>query len=110
MTVASIAAEVVFCAGWIAVGAAAAYSRYKKALELGSGIGATREYHKGLYFGRAAMPEGAAPKTEWKAPEKPGVSGMDREAVASAGLASLAQALEDAQVKVQVKEERAAVP
>jgi hypothetical protein len=34
MTVRSIAAEALFCAGWIAVGAAAAYSRYKRALEI----------------------------------------------------------------------------
>jgi hypothetical protein len=104
MTVSSIAAEVIFSAGWIAVGAAAAYSRYKKAMELGErarGIGptgATREYHNGLYCGRAVLTEGIAPGPEWKAPEKPELRGLDAQAMAPASLARLAQALEDAEL------------
>jgi hypothetical protein len=63
-----------------------------------------------LYFGRSVLSEDVAPAAEWKAPQKPDVGGRDREAMASAGLACLAQALEDAQVKAQPKEEEPAVP
>jgi hypothetical protein len=92
MTLSSIAAEVVFSAGWIAVGAAAAYSRYKKALEPAerppgvSPAGTVREYHHGLYFGRAALPQ------------EPEIRGVDAQAMAPASLARLAQALEDAEL------------
>jgi hypothetical protein len=112
MNVSSIATEVLFFAGWIAVGAAALYSRYKKALELreaAHGVkpeGAAREYHKGLYFGRAVLSEATASEPEWKAPEEPEVSGIDAEAIAPASLARLAHALEDAQPKVQPAEEK----
>ena len=113
MTVSSIAAEVVFSAGWIAVGAAAAYSRYKKALELGargtSPEGAVREYHNGLYFGRSVLSEAIAPAPECKAPEKPEVSGID-EAMAPASLACLAQALENAQLKAEPTEAKTPAP
>ena len=116
MSVSSIAGDLIFAAGWIAVGAAAAYSRYKKALELAerargvSPAGATREYHNGLYFGRAVLPEDLASAPEWKAPEKPEPRGMDAEAVAPVSLASLAQALEAAEQKVQPKEKEAIAP
>jgi hypothetical protein len=116
MTVSSIAAEVVFSAGWIAVGAAAAYSRYKKALELGerargtSPEGAVREYHNGLYFGRSVLSEAIAPAPECKAPEKPEVRGIDTEAMAPASLASLAQALENAQLKAEPTEAKTPAP
>jgi hypothetical protein len=116
VSISSIAGEVVFSAGWIAVGAAAAYSRYKKALELAErarGVSlavATREYHNGLYFGRALLPEGLVSGPAWKAPKTPEPSGIDSEAVAPVSLACLAQALEDAEQKVQSKEKKAPVP
>ena len=116
MSVSSIAAEVVFSAGWIAVGAAAAYSRYKKALELAErarGAGperATREYHGGLHFGSAALFEAIASEPERKAPETPEIGGLASEAAPPASLACLAQALEDAQMKVPVAEEKMSAP
>jgi hypothetical protein len=116
MPVNSIAGEVIFSAGWIAIGAAAAYSRYKKALELAetargvSPAGATREYHNGLYFGRGVLSEDPVTGPEWKAPEKPEPRGIGADAVAPVSLASLAQALEAAEQKVQPKEEKAPVP
>ena len=61
-TVTSVAGEAFFCTGWMAVGAAAACSRYKKALDLWeeargpSVCGAEREYHNGLLFGRLRPP------------------------------------------------------
>ena len=115
MSVSSIAGDLIFAAGWIAVGAAAAYSRYKKALELAerargvSLAGAPREYHNGLYFGRALLPWDLASGPAWKAPEKPEPRGIDAD-VAPVSLACLAQALEDAEQKTQPKEEKAPVP
>ena len=114
MTVSSIAAEVVFAAGWVAIGAAAAYSRYKKALELGvtsRGTGpeeGVREYHNGLYFGRSTLPEATEPGPAWEPAERRAPREIDGEATAPAGLARLAQALEDAQQQVQAKVEKIA--
>ena len=113
MTVSSIAAEVVFAAGWVAIGAAAAYSRYKKALELGvtsRGTGpeeGVREYHNGLYFGRSTLPEATEPGPAWDR-LKGGRPRNRRRSAAPAGLARLAQALEDAQQQVQAKVEKIA--
>jgi len=110
MTVVSIATEVLFSAGWLAVGAAALYSRYKKAQEPAHGVrpvGTAREYHNGLYFGRATLPEATACDPEWKAPEEPERSGIGAEVMEPASLACLAQALEDAQPKIQPAEEKA---
>lgn len=115
MTVNSIAAEVLFCAGFIVVGAAAAYSRYKKALEFGEkarGVsleGAAREYHNGLYFGRSAITVEAASAHEGKAPEVAEAVPLDAAALAPVSLVSLAEALEEAQRKAQPKEEKTPV-
>jgi len=108
MSISSIAGEAAFSAGWIAVAAAAAYSRYKKALEKavnprGAGVfGATREYHKGLYFGRSEIP---APGSEPIATDLPAPSRIGPE-TATASLISLAQALEGAAQKAQPAEEK----
>jgi hypothetical protein len=115
-TVNSIAAEALFCAGWIAVGAAAAYSRYKKALELGYKApgatveGADRETHRGLYFGRSAIAVEDARAPEWKAPEIPEVAPTDAVAMAPVSLVLLAKALENAQRKAEPKEEKTPAP
>lgn len=106
MTVSSIAAEAFFCAGWIAVGAAAAYSRYKKALEAGENArglsiyGSGRELHGGLYFGRAAIQVEPAAATAAPQPVP-----MDAP-MAQASLISLAKALEEAQANAQPVEEK----
>ena len=102
MSVSEVAGEVVLCAGWIVVGAVAALSRYKKALELGDQARGSaeprfaREYHRGLFFGRAilsepleAMPE---PKPREESKSSPPID-------AAPSLANLAQALENAAVK-----------
>jgi hypothetical protein len=105
MTVSSIAAEAFFCAGWIAVGAAAAYSRYKKALECGDkarGVlldGATREYHRGLYFGRSTISVEAGPLREAQAPEAAGTVPLYPVELAPMSLVSLAKAVEGAERK-----------
>lgn len=117
MTVNSIAAEALFCAGWIAVGAAAAYSRYRKALELGDkarGLeveGAAREQHRGLYFGRSAIIVEGARAEDGKAPEV-GAAAVPAEAadVAAASLVSLAKALEEAQPAAQAQEAKTRAP
>ena len=94
------------------MGAAAAYSRYKKALEFGekargvSLAGATREYHSGLYFGRSAITVEAAAAPEGKAAEVAEPVPMDAAARAPVSLVLLAEALEEAQRKVQPKEEK----
>lgn len=77
MSVSAIAAEFVFCIGWVAIGAAAVFSRYKKALELddpvrGPGKRETvREYHRGLFFGRSRLnqepPQTPMPQTPMEA-------------------------------------------
>jgi hypothetical protein len=103
MTAGSIASEIIFCVGWVAVGAAAALSRYKKALELGrrapgaASEGAGREYHHGLFFGRAILTE-TAPPVEWKP-----APGPDFDA-APASLAHLARALEEEAAKARPRD------
>ena len=104
MAVSSIAAEVVFSAGWIAVGAAAVYSRYKKALELGENLRAAREYHNGLFFGRDRIEVEIAEVEIAKDTPRAVVTGS------AVSLASLAQALEDAQVKLQPRGEKIPAP
>ncbi len=116
MTVNSIAAEALFCAGWIAVGAAAAYSRYRKALELGDkarGLaveGTARESHRGLYFGRSAITVGDAPAEDWKAPEIAEPVPAQAADQAAASLVSLAKALEEAQPAAQPEEAKTPTP
>ena len=96
----------------LAVGVAAAYSRYKKALESGEkarGVsldGAAREYHSGLYFGRSAITVEVAPAPKGKALVGAEPVPMDAAALAPLSLVSLAEALEEAQRKVQPKEEK----
>ncbi len=108
MVISSIAGEAVFTAGWIAVAAAAAYSRYKKALERAessreAGVsGATREYHNGLYLGRSEI---LAPGSEPKAKDLPAPGGIVPE-TATASLISLAQALDGAARKAQPVKEK----
>jgi len=109
MAVSSIAAEVVFSAGWIAVGAAAVYSRYKKALELGENLRAAREYHNGLFFGRDRIEVEIA---EVEIAEVEIAKDTPRAVVtgSAVSLASLAQALEDAQAKLQPRGEKIPAP
>jgi hypothetical protein len=108
MPISSWAGEAVFLTGWIAVGAAAAYSRYKKALERAEGpraadaFGASREYHNGLYFGRSEI---LAPGSQPAATNLPATGGIVPE-TAAASLMSLAQALEGAAQTPQPVEEK----
>ena len=130
MTPEILVAEVVFCAGWIGIGVAAALSRYKKAVELGdkaSGRRQTgeerREYHRGMFFGREMLiaPEsGPAAQADHvsAAPARTAVPSQSDPAIpvapaalesSPASLARLAQVLEEAAKQAKPKEEKAPI-